>query len=278
MRLSPLELTVLGVIAGFTIFLGLPIGRVTKRSAGLVSILNALTVGILVFLLWDVLTHAIEPVESALGDAISGTRGWYPFAGLAVAFSFAIALGLLGLVVYDKSIERAAMRRLGTNTAHSHSVLHLDEPQSRLAFLIAVGIGLHNFSEGLAIGQSAAGGRLNVAVVLVVGFALHNATEGFGITAPLAGGARRPGWLQLGLLGLIGGVPTLAGTLLGGVFVSDLVSTIFLALAAGSIFYVIVQLVVVSVKLGRGMGFYVGALAGILAGFATDFVVTAAGV
>ena len=276
--MSPLELAALGVIAGFTIFLGLPIGRVTKRSAGLVGLLNALTVGILVFLLWDVFSHAIEPVESTMVAATAGKGSWGPFVGLATAFALALGLGLLGLVAYDKSIQRRAIRRLEAGAVHEHSVLHLDEPKSRLAFLIAVGIGLHNFSEGLAIGQSAASGSLSVAVVLVVGFALHNATEGFGITAPLAGGARRPSWLQLGLLGLIGGLPTLVGTLLGGVFVSELVSVLFLALAGGSILYVIVQLVVVSIKLGRGYGFYFGVFAGILAGFATDFVVTAAGV
>jgi ZIP family zinc transporter len=60
--------------------------------------------------------------------------------------------------------------------------------------LIAVGIGLHNFGEGLAIGGSAVRGEIGLATLLVVGFALHNATEGFGIVAPLAGAAQRPGW------------------------------------------------------------------------------------
>jgi ZIP family zinc transporter len=159
----------------------------------------------------------------------------------------------------------------------SDGILRLHETPSRLAFLIAVGIGLHNFSEGLAIGQSAAGGQLGLALVLVVGFALHNGTEGFGIPAPRAGGARRPTWRQLGLLGVIGGGPTVVGTLLGQVFVNEVVSVAFLALAAGSILYVIVQLIGVAIKLVRPYALYIGMLIGILAGFATDFIITAAG-
>ena len=108
-------------------------------------------------------------------------------------------------------------------------------PTFRLALLIAVGIGLHNFSEGLAIGQSAAGGELGLAVLLVIGFALHNATEGFGITAPFAAAQVRPSWAVLGLLALIGGGPTFVGTLIGQAFTNDAVSILFLALAAGSI-------------------------------------------
>jgi ZIP family zinc transporter len=89
--------------------------------------------------------------------------------------------------------------------------------------LIAIGIGLHNFAEGLAIGQSAAGGEISLALTLVVGFGLHNATEGFGIVAPLSGGRERPSWRFLGLLGLIGGGPTFFGTLVGQAWVSDAV-------------------------------------------------------
>jgi ZIP family zinc transporter len=269
------ELVLLGVIAGFTIFLGLPIGRLTSRSSGLVAVLNAITIGVLLFLLWDVLSHAVGPIETVLLDASAGTpgAGWL-FAGLAAIFVAALAIGVMSLVAYDRWMGRESAQA----TRAAGGVLRLHEPASRLAFLIAVGIGLHNFSEGLAIGQSAAGGELRLAVVLVVGFGLHNATEGFGITAPLAGGTTRPSWLQLGLLGLIGGLPTLVGTLLGGVFVSNAVSIAFLALAAGSILYVIVQLVGVSLRMGKGYRLFGGLLLGLFAGFATDFVVTAAGV
>jgi ZIP family zinc transporter len=147
----------------------------------------------------------------------------------------------------------------------------------RLALLIAVGIGLHNLSEGLAIGQSAASGELGLAVMLVIGFALHNATEGFGIVAPLAAESDKPSWGLLGLLGLIGGGPTFLGTLVGQSFANEAVYLTFLALAAGSILYVIVQLIGVGLKLGRRELLYVGLLAGLFIGFATDFIVAAAG-
>src|SRR6202158_1308239 len=104
----------------------------------------------------------------------------------------------------------------------------------------AGGIGLHNFAEGLAIGTSAAAGEISLAVLLVIGFGLHNATEGFGIVAPLAG--QRPSWGFLALLGLVGGGPTFAGTLVGQRFVNDIVSIAFLGLAAGSILYVVIEL------------------------------------
>ncbi|HEY4267829.1 MAG TPA: ZIP family metal transporter [Galbitalea sp.] len=273
------QLLILGLVAGVTIFLGLPIGRVTRRSDGLVLVLNAITIGVLVFLLWDVLSHAIEPVETALTASAVGRSPWGAFVGLAAIFVAALAVGLLGLVAYDRWMEtRARAIHSDDSTDDQKSVLRLHDPASRLALLIAVGIGLHNFSEGLAIGQSAAGGEIQLAAVLVVGFGLHNATEGFGITAPLARSGHRPSWAQLAILGVIGGAPTLVGTLLGSIFVSDAVSVLFLALAAGSILYVIVQLVGVALKLGRGYRLFTGMLAGALAGFATDFVVTAAGV
>lgn len=111
---------------------------------------------------------------------------------------------------------------------------HLDGVSAarRTALLIAVGIGLHNFSEGLAIGQSAASGEISLAVLLIVGFGLHNATEGFGIVAPMAGQSSRPSWSFLAALGLIGGGTTLVGTLIGQSFVNDAVSVGFLGLGS----------------------------------------------
>jgi ZIP family zinc transporter len=145
-----------------------------------------------------------------------------------------------------------------------------------MALLIAVGIGLHNFGEGLAIGGSAAKGEIALATVLVMGFALHNATEGFGIVAPLAAAGDRAGWGFLLLMGLIGGGPTFLGTAVGRQFTSDALSIVFLTLAAGSILYVIVQLIGVAVGSGR-VALYCGLLAGLAAGFVTDMVVTAGG-
>jgi len=150
--------------------------------------------------------------------------------------------------------------------------------------MIAIGIGLHNFAEGLAIGQSAASSRVSLAVVLVIGFALHNATEGFGIVSPLAGDLDaagrpiRPSWGFLLTMALIGGGPTFVGTIIGHGFTSAALSVIFLTLAAGSIVYVICQLLGVAARAKRPELLACGVLLGMFAGFLTDAIVTAAGV
>lgn len=89
------------------------------------------------------------------------------------------------------------------------------------ALMIATGIGLQNFAEGLAIGNSGAQGELSLAVLFIIGFGLHNASEGFGIVAPLAAEGERPFWITLLRLGLIGGGPTFLGTLVGQHLVND---------------------------------------------------------
>jgi ZIP family zinc transporter len=142
---------------------------------------------------------------------------------------------------------------------------------------------LHNFAEGLAIGQAAAGSEIGLATLLVIGFALHNATEGFGIVAPLAADAEkdpadRPSWRLLLMLAAIGGGPTFIGTAVGHTSTSEPLSVVFLTLAAGSIVYVIVQLLAIAGRSTRKDLIYAGVLLGLLAGFLTDAIVTAAGV
>jgi len=283
------ETLLLGFIAGVTIVLGLPVGRLRRPAVTLRAILNAVATGILLFLVWDVLTHAWEPIDSALGKVHDHTGGLAPVFGYGALFAAGIATGLGSLVAYEMWMGRTgAVRRgrpgpgaLSQAEAVSWRVSNWS-PERRLALMIATGIGLHNFAEGLAIGQSAASGELALATLLVIGFGLHNATEGFGIVAPLAsnrdGDAQsRPSWGFLLALGLIGGGPTFIGTAVGHAFTSEPVSVIFLTLAAGSILYVVIQLLGVAAKARRPDLLATGLTLGLLAGFATDAIVTAAG-
>jgi ZIP family zinc transporter len=114
--------------------------------------------------------------------------------------------------------------------------------------------------------------------VLVIGFGLHNATEGFGIVAPLSGDSERPSWRFLGLLGVIGGFPTFFGTVVGQAWTSTAVSVLFLALAAGSILYVVMELMNVCRLFSSKVVTAWGIMLGLTLGFATDFVLVAAGV
>ncbi len=266
--MSSTQVAWLGAIAGSTIFLGLPIGRVRTGVVGMRAVLNAVAIGVLVFLLWDVLSHAWEPVDAALAGHDVGTA-----AGYGTVLVVGIGVGLLGLVAFDRwTADRATAAEPSSVEEHWWS-----RPSSRLSLLIAVGIGLHNFAEGLAIGNSAAVGELSLAWVLVIGFATHNATEGFGIVAPLTADGVRPSWWQLGVLGLIGGGPTLLGTVLGQRFTSELAGVAFLAVAAGSILYVIIELLAVARRFTLKYHTTWGLFAGLVLGFATDAVLTVAG-
>jgi ZIP family zinc transporter len=296
--MSESQTLLLGFIAGVTILIGLPLGRVRSVKPGTRQLLNALAIGILIFLIWDVLVHAWEPVDIALGTLHDGSGGIGPVAGYGALFLLGITVGLGSLVLYEgwlgsraraitssaSSASSASSRRFGPGTMAPEE---LAVPRTRgisgwsaarrLSLLIAIGIGLHNFGEGLAIGGSAAAGEIGLATVLVIGFALHNGTEGFGIVAPLAAEGDRPSWGFLLLMGLIGGGPTFVGTAVGRQFTSDAMSVIFLTLAAGSILYVVIQLLGVAYKNGRKELIYWGVLLGLCAGFVTDMVVTAGG-
>ena len=252
---------VLGFIAGATIVLGLPVGRLRHPAERLRALLSALAVGVLIFLVVDVFANALAPVQDALA-AVHRGAGHPARAILYVALLLAgTAVGLLALVLVGRRPRRGGAA-----------------PSAReLSLMIASGIGLHNFGEGLAIGASARSGALGLSTVLVVGFALHNATEGFGIVSPLAGAERRPGWGFLALAALIGGGPTTIGTLVGWVATSTALRILFLALAGGSIVYVVGQILFVLGRSRHATTVYVGITAGLLAGFATDLVVSLAG-
>jgi len=291
--MSATKIALLGAIAGLTIFLGLPVGRLRNPAPRLRALLNAGAIGILVFLLWDVLAHAWEPIDGALGEHHYGAA-----ADNGVVLAGGLGAGLLGLVYFDRWVARrgGAARtaavpapepvtvpaggvadRASAPLAPAYDPPGWRSPAGQLALMIATGIGLHNFAEGLAIGNSAASGEIALAVLLIVGFGLHNATEGFGIVAPLAAAGTRPSWGYLTTLGLIGGGPTFLGTLVGQRFTNETVSIAFLALAAGSIMYVVIELLAVARKAGVKEITTWGLLIGLLAGFLTDAIVTAGG-
>jgi zinc transporter, ZIP family len=215
----------LGLIAGLTIFVGLPIARTSKLSPYKVGLLNALAIGILLYLVIEIAQNAIIPIAQGVTLWHTGA-GAFPIA-LIVVFVIGLLTGLVGLGSAATMLTKRAAR-------------HAENPLV-LAAIIAIGIGAHNFGEGLAIGASAASGATAIAIGLIVGFALHNATEGFGVAAPLIG-KYVPSWTQIGIAGLIAGGPTFLGTVVGYSFNSPVLSVLFLSIAIGALVFVIGEL------------------------------------
>jgi ZIP family zinc transporter len=243
----------LGAIAGLTIFLGLPIARARSLSPQVVAVLNALAIGILLYLVIEIATNAIAPISNGISSWKAGAT---PFpVGSVVVFIAGLLIGLVGL------------GSLATQYARRASA-HADNPLV-LSSIVAIGIGAHNFGEGLAIGASAASGATAIAVALIVGFALHNATEGFGVAAPLVG-RFVPSWTQIGLAGLIAGGPTFIGTIVGYAFYSPMLSVLFLSIAIGALIFVIGELWSVLRKSGLTPLVTVAVTAGFVVAMATE--------
>lgn len=183
------------------------------------DVLLALTVGLLLFLLVDTTLEGIESAE-LLPSSFQGVTLF-----LATAAGAWLVLDLVGAWLRG----RRARARAGSTTAGGV-----------LALLIAVGIGLHNFGEGLAIGAAFALGEAALGTLLIIGFTLHNTTEGLAIIAPIA--KERPSLWTLAKLGLIGGLPTIAGAWMGGLVYSPVVAVLCLGLGAGAIGQVVLQI------------------------------------
>lgn len=256
------QTVLLSAFAGATIFIGLPVGRLRNLSIRAQVMLTTSAAGVILFLIWDILSQAVEPVEAALVAARSGEGAIADFVVASGILAASLSAGLLSIVWLTRRLRPVPGSAV--------------RPRE-IALETAIGLGLHNLSEGLAIGGSAASGATSLALVLVIGFALHNATEGFGIAAPLASG-ERPSWAFLGLTGLIGGGPTFVGGVLGYLFAAPLVSIGFLGLAAGALIFVFNEMISVARRSAAPMASNVALLAGLLIAFATDFVLVAAGV
>lgn len=215
--------------------------------------LLALTVGLLAFLLIDGSQEGFE-AAALLPESFQGV------VLFAVAAAGAYLL-LEGVGAWLRSRRRTA----GAGDSQSGWVL---------AVLIAVGIGLHNFGEGLAIGSAFALGEAALGTLLIVGFTLHNTTEGLAIVAPLAREQQHVSVADLAKLGLIGGVPTIAGAWLGGFVYSPVWSVLFLAVGVGAIAQVVGQIVRHMTREGPVARMLATGpvLAGLFAGFAVMYV------
>jgi ZIP family zinc transporter len=264
------QTVVLAAFAGGTIFLGLPVAKLRGLSRSWQASLTTAAGGVILFLIYDVLSQAVEPVSQSLDAARAGGSP-DKFLAYATLLGASIATGLLAVTYVT---GRMTARLGGPNQVPSVTL----SPQ-HIALGTAVGLGLHNFSEGLAIGGSAAAGATTFATLLVIGFAMHNATEGFAIAAPMSqlGQGAGPSWPFLGLAGVIGGGPTFLGGILGYAIASPVLSIAFLGLAAGALVYVFNETMAVSRRFGLPMVTGVALTIGLLAAFGTDFLLTAAG-
>jgi ZIP family zinc transporter len=282
------QTALLGALAGFTIYLGLPIGRLQLLSARARVGLAMFAVGILAFIFVDVLAHANEIVEGALNGYKDGHHSFGHVLALVVLVTGGFAIGSAGLGILERRLRPTAPGvppMAGGSEAAAlspHDLAHV-QIEADLArrralqsgIVIASAIGLHNFAEGLAIGVSARAGAVSLATVLIIGFALHNATEGFGIVGPL--GNVTPSWRWLGLAGLIGGGPTFVGAMLGYQVTSEPLELGFYALAGGAILYVIGEIWHGMRRYGhRELGLLLLS-AGFAAGIITDLVVAYGG-
>jgi zinc transporter, ZIP family len=275
--MSTAQTLLLGAIAGGTIFLGLPLGRYRDADPRMKAAFMAIAAGILLFLFFDVVAHGWSPVEEGAEE-----HEWGDMIGFGLVFAGGVVAGLMSLIYYDRWMARHRKKALlGPGAA---SVAEFERSWAArltagqwLALLIATGIGVHNFAEGLAIGQSAAADEISLAVALVVGFAAHNATEGFGIVGPMAGDPERPSWGFLALLGVIGGVPTFVGTAIGQAWTNEWIEVAFLAVAAGSILYVVVELLAVLRRFDMKLLVTWTLLLGLFLGFGTELIIEAAG-
>jgi ZIP family zinc transporter len=284
--LSFAETVLLGALAGFTIYLGLPLGRLQLVGDRARVALAMFAVGVLAFLLVDIFEHALETIEHSVEGLNEGEQSIGEVLGFVALLCGGFAVGSAGLATLERwmrpeppprppiaggSVDALtvgdAERLVGVESARRRAL--------QLGMTIAAAIGLHNFAEGLAIGVSASTGEIALATVLIIGFALHNATEGFGIVGPL--GSVRPSWGWLGLAGLIGGSPVFLGAMVGYNVTSEPLELAFYGLSGGAILYVIGEVWHAMRRYGyRELGLWLLA-AGFLVGIATDLIVVYGG-
>ena len=251
----------LWVFAGMGVYVGiLPVALgilwlpfLRRLWQGWTQFFISLTLGLLVFLGVDALEEGLK---------LAGTL---PESYAAVGV---VAIGVVLAFVAITAVDRAARRRVSARGG---------DPAFVLAYLIALGIGVHNLGEGLAVGAAYAAGEIALGAMLLVGFAIHNTTEGLAIVSPLTQSKVKFG--QLALLGLIGGAPAIIGCWIGGFTYSDFWAVFFLAIGAGAIFQVVWTIAKSMMKSAEGNLFNVRNAAGFVLGmvlmYGTALLVTA---
>ncbi|HEX2358603.1 MAG TPA: ZIP family metal transporter [Solirubrobacterales bacterium] len=243
-------MTVLGTYVGvIPVMLGLLFMPLMRRiSDTWLKLFMAVTVGLLAFLALD---GTFEGLDVASGAA--GAFGGAELVLLGAAVSF------LALTALDRKLKGSVERRRGAG-----------QGGFRLSLMVAIGIGLHNLGEGLAIGSAYALGELALGAFLVIGFAIHNTTEGFAIVAPMAR-ERQPRLWRLVGLGLIAGAPAIIGAVIGAAAYNQELATFLLGIGVGAIIQVIGQLLP-SIRDSAGRVLNPLSIAGILAGAAALYV------
>jgi ZIP family zinc transporter len=282
------ETVALGAIAGLTIYIGLPLGRMRRVDDRVRVCLAMFSVGILAFIFMDVTKHGEEILETSVAQYKAHTASFGHVLGLFALLAGGFTLGTAGISAAERRLRSrrtaappiagAEATTIPASEEHARTQDAAEERRRRAlqtGMVIAMAIGLHNFAEGLAIGVSAKTGAVGLATVLIIGFGLHNATEGFGIVGPLGG--ERPSWSWLGRAGLLAGAPTFLGTLVGYQVNSSPLELLFYALAGGAVLYVIGEIWTGMRRYGHHtLGLYLIA-AGFLVGVATDLIVSYGG-
>jgi ZIP family zinc transporter len=239
--------TYVGVIPVMVGLLWYPFIR--RLSANKYNFFLSLTVGLLVFLGIDALLESNEIAASTLSSAFNGQ----------ILIILVAAISLISLLyISQKLVARASNRSQSDIEYNKEYVSHSKIEQERdlprsvvspsqqqllirpiaISMMISIGIGLHNFGEGLAIGAAVLLGEIALSSFLILGFTLHNTTEGLAIVAPMAKSRRIP-VTKLLIMGLIAGVPTIVGAWIGGFLYSPIATIIFLSIGAGAIFQVV---------------------------------------
>jgi zinc transporter, ZIP family len=280
------ETVLLGGLAGFTIYLGLPVGRLRFVSPRAQVALAMFSVGVLAFLFGEVLVHGVEIIEHRFEELGEGEGSLVEALLLSLIFGAGFAAGSAGLALAERWMRPGRKPPpIAGGATDAMTVEQADAlAQERLAhrawalrtgMTIAAAIGIHNFAEGLAIGVSASTGDIGLATVLIIGFAVHNATEGFGIVGPL--GDVRPSWTWLAVAGLVGGGPVFLGAMVGYNVSSEPFELAFYAVSAGALLYVIGEVWSAMRRIGyRELGLTMLA-AGVFLGVMTEMVIAYGG-